>query len=226
MKQFAVALSLVLAAACGSTVTIRHEDGSGGSTPTVGVTSGGFCGNGIVEGSEQCDDGNGNDDDGCRTDCTATPKKPMCGNGLVEGAEQCDDGNSNDQDDCRNDCTKPLMSAVCGNAKVEGTEECDDGNKVDDDACTNGCKKPKCGDAIVQKGEDCDDGNTKDGDNCPGSCKCLGKIFVGVVSNAEYPKQTGMGFPSKWIHKGLEGVKAGNAACQVIGADHVCRCAR
>jgi cysteine-rich repeat protein len=29
------------------------------------------CGNGIPEGIEQCDDGNRNNDDTCRTDCTA-----------------------------------------------------------------------------------------------------------------------------------------------------------
>jgi cysteine-rich repeat protein len=31
------------------------------------------CGNGVVEGTEQCDDGNGNDADACRNDCTDHP---------------------------------------------------------------------------------------------------------------------------------------------------------
>jgi cysteine-rich repeat protein len=30
------------------------------------------CGNGIVEEDEQCDDGNGDDTDGCRNDCTTS----------------------------------------------------------------------------------------------------------------------------------------------------------
>jgi len=34
------------------------------------------CGNGIVEEPEQCDDGNGDDTDACRNDCTANPVAP------------------------------------------------------------------------------------------------------------------------------------------------------
>ncbi len=34
------------------------------------------CGNGSVEGEEQCDDGNGDDTDTCRNDCTARPAPP------------------------------------------------------------------------------------------------------------------------------------------------------
>jgi cysteine-rich repeat protein len=34
------------------------------------------CGNGIVEDPEQCDDGNGNDSDGCHNDCTTGPSAP------------------------------------------------------------------------------------------------------------------------------------------------------
>lgn len=32
-----------------------------------------MCGNGIPEGTEQCDDGNGDDSDSCRNDCTGNP---------------------------------------------------------------------------------------------------------------------------------------------------------
>lgn len=51
------------------------------------------CGNGIREGDEDCDDGNANDLDTCKNDCTL----PFCGNGVVEfgGSEQCDGMNLN-----------------------------------------------------------------------------------------------------------------------------------
>jgi cysteine-rich repeat protein len=45
------------------------------------------CGNGTVEGNEQCDDGNQIDCDGCDSNCTLSS---TCGNGIRCGAEQCD----------------------------------------------------------------------------------------------------------------------------------------
>ena len=54
---------------------------------------------------EQCDDGNTENEDHCRNDCTW----PRCGDGIVDqppfGSEQCDDGNMVDhEDECRNNC--------------------------------------------------------------------------------------------------------------------------
>jgi cysteine-rich repeat protein len=45
------------------------------------------CGNGAVEGAEECDDGNLTDCDGCDSNCTPSS---TCGNGIRCGAEQCD----------------------------------------------------------------------------------------------------------------------------------------
>jgi cysteine-rich repeat protein len=44
--------------------------GSDGSDGSDGSASEPVCGNGIVEGDEECDDGNDEDGDGCNTDCT------------------------------------------------------------------------------------------------------------------------------------------------------------
>jgi cysteine-rich repeat protein len=92
------------------------------------------CGDGIREGSEQCDDGNADDGDGCTNACTL----PRCGDGAVAaGVERCDDGNRFDDDGCRNDCTLP----VCGDGVVaKGVEECDDGNTDAGDGCGPDCK--------------------------------------------------------------------------------------
>ncbi|MDO8469188.1 MAG: DUF4215 domain-containing protein [Candidatus Peribacter sp.] len=54
------------------------------------------CGNGIVEGTETCDDGNVIDTDSCLNICRAA----VCGNGIVEGRESCDDGNLTAGDGC------------------------------------------------------------------------------------------------------------------------------
>jgi len=99
------------------------------------------CGNGIVEPGEECDDGNTNNDDSCRNDCTkCPPPAPVCGNGIVESGEECDDGNQVDNDGCSNSCKICPPAPVCGNGIVESGEECDDGNQVDSDSCSNSCK--------------------------------------------------------------------------------------
>ena len=62
------------------------------------------CGNGIREGSEECDNGdaNANTPNACRTNCT----NPACGDLIVDNAapynEECDDGNGDNTDGCTN----------------------------------------------------------------------------------------------------------------------------
>ena len=121
------------------------------------------CGNGVVEGGEECDDGNQNNNDACTNACL----NKRCGDGYVQSPEQCDDGNQNQNDACKNNCA----NNVCGDQIVNpDTEECDDGNTVNNDGCTNACTSPVCGDAIVQTGEQCDDGNQVNTDACTNAC--------------------------------------------------------
>ena len=88
----------------------------------------GQCGNGVVDGNEECDDGNEDPADGCNH-CRA----PTCGNGKVEPGEECDDGNGRDHDGCTQ-CRLP----VCGDGILDvGAEYCDDGNTVPGDGCTD-----------------------------------------------------------------------------------------
>lgn len=140
----------------------------GGVTQASGVTCadnpcGGVCGDGVVDDSEQCDDGNMDDTDACRNNCTL----PGCGDGVVGPGEECDDGNDVNEDGCRNDCTLPL----CGDGSLDPNEECDDGNDNDDDGCRNNCTVPRCGDGVEDADEECDDGNTVDGDGCSSTCQ-------------------------------------------------------
>jgi cysteine-rich repeat protein len=61
-----------------------------------------MCGNGIVEGEEECDLGAANADDAA---CTADCELAACGDGLVrDDVEQCDDGNLAPGDGCDPEC--------------------------------------------------------------------------------------------------------------------------
>lgn len=108
---------------------------------TAETETGPYCGNGIVETGEQCDDANTNNNDSCSNTCTTTT--PYCGNGIVETGETCDDGNTDETDACLSSCTTPGGPpggpTQCGNGVLEPPEECDDGNTDDTDSCSNSC---------------------------------------------------------------------------------------
>jgi cysteine-rich repeat protein len=66
------------------------------------VTTPAVCGNGVVEGSEECDGSAG---------CTATcDRTPVCGDGFVDAPETCDDGNTVSGDGCSATCQNELVS--------------------------------------------------------------------------------------------------------------------
>lgn len=148
-----------LAAACG-------DDGSSGTGGNGGEAEL-LCGDGFPDPDlgEECDDGNKDDTDDCKNDCT----EPRCGDGSFrEDTEECDDGNLDDTDDCLSNC----LAAYCGDGFVQaGVESCDDGNEEDGDACSSTCLPGVgCGNGLVDGGEECDDGNANDGDDCTTDC--------------------------------------------------------
>jgi cysteine-rich repeat protein len=135
------------------------------------------CGNSILDPGEECDDGNGSNNDACLNSCL----EASCGDGFVEnGVEECDDGNTENTDNCVEGC----RLSYCGDGFVRtGFEECDDGNADNDDACLEDCVAATCGDGFVQAGvEECDDGNTNNDDACPETCQTArcGDGFVQV----------------------------------------------
>jgi cysteine-rich repeat protein len=142
------------------TTTTVDPDTSGTSSTTDG---GPVCGNGIEEGDEVCDDGNGIDTDLCTNAC----KFAFCGDGIVGPTEDCDDANSDNTDDCVETC----KFQECGDGYLGADETCDDGNNNDGDACTNACAPAGCGDGVKGPMEECDDMNDNDADACPSNCK-------------------------------------------------------
>jgi len=66
-----------------------------------------LCGDGINQVTEECDDGNTDNGDGCNSLC----KLEECGNGVTDAGEDCDDGNNLDGDTCPANC---LFDIVVG----------------------------------------------------------------------------------------------------------------
>jgi len=75
-----------------------------GASLQVHVACEQLCGNGMVDGIEECDDGNRVNDDGCSETCVLE-----CGDGVVGGAEECDDGNRVSMDGCDDMCMSELL---------------------------------------------------------------------------------------------------------------------
>ena len=89
------------------------------------MAGGDECGNSNVELSEECDDGNLDEGDGCSLlcereagwSCTSAYVQPttcesVCGDGYVRGDEECDDGNLLAEDGCASDCV-PEEGFLC-----------------------------------------------------------------------------------------------------------------
>lgn len=165
------------------------------------------CGDGVKnQPSEQCDDGNGVNDDACQNNCTLPGTggpETFCGDGVRQTPndsgfnEQCDDKNQVNGDGCETDCT---ITTFCGDNSIQRPndsfqiEACDNGpsNGV---ACTpaygsqctycaTSCEEvtvvgPRCGDGVKNGSEQCDDGNTVDNDTCRNNCTAFIAPFCG-----------------------------------------------
>ena len=78
-----------------------------------------ICGDGELNGLEQCDEGDGNADlpDVCRTNC----RRSRCGDGIVDSIEECDDGNRLDGDGCTDICEFPREDGGCCSSSDDPT---------------------------------------------------------------------------------------------------------
>ena len=130
-----------------------------------------ICGNGVKNGSEQCDDNNVVNTDACTAEC----KTATCGDGIVRaGPENCDQGalNGTGPGKCDATCQR---TQTCGDGFKDGTEACD--TSGESATCDDDCTAVVCGDGNenTAAGETCDDGNTTNAngtsDQCDGNCK-------------------------------------------------------
>jgi cysteine-rich repeat protein len=141
------------------------------SNPSLNV--GEFCGDHIINGTEQCDDGNYTDGDGCNSTCVIE----FCGDSLVNNNTEVCDSNTracttlnNATCDGWNAC---VATESCGDGLVNGNEACDDGNNINCDNCREDCTRMDniCGDGYVECGEECDGLNgVSGGYRCSAQC--------------------------------------------------------
>ncbi len=124
------------------------------------------CGNGVLEGVEQCDDGNLVNGDGCNANCTL--------DSLSCPHDKCAVGKT------INPACDPCVPEVCGLdsycCEVYWDSRCVDTAQAVCQACS-----PVCGNGVVEDGEECDDGSNLDGDGCTGDCK----IGIGACTDPE-----------------------------------------
>jgi len=158
--------------AMGETCTLCHDD----CCPD--------CGDGVLDPTEQCDDGNNADNDGCSAGCLDEDGTPTCGNGIWEAGEQCDDGNTTNLDGCSDTCQTEY---TCGDGVCEDNfgETCpicpEDCCPCGDGSCQTALGEtcamchadccPDCGDGVLNANEGCDDGNAVAGDGCNEHCE-------------------------------------------------------
>ena len=127
------------------------------------------CGDGIVVGDEECDDGNTDNFDGCSSSC------------VVEVGWTCNSTRA------ESEIPESICRTICGDGIRVGPETCDDGDLLSDDGCSSICQVEcgfsctfsdgldkciaECGDGIRARVEECDDENADSGDGCSQDCR-------------------------------------------------------
>ena len=157
----ALAMAVLLAAACGADPDVSPHSNSSGGTANGG--SGGNVSEGAkaganntgglmigVGGAPMMDEGG--EPSTCPVGDPGCGDEPGCGDGVVDPGEACDDGNSLPGDGCNGVCAVeanavcpptggPCVSTIiCGNGTLEGSEVCDDGDILESDGCSGDCQ--------------------------------------------------------------------------------------
>src|SRR3989344_1156070 len=139
------------------------------------------CRNGIIQGSEQCDDGNSFNNDSCTNSCL----NAICGDTYIRtGLEICDGntlacmaGGYTGNRNCNFSCSGwvgCIANQSCGDGIVQvgAGEQCDDHNLINGDGCNSTCKIEQC----------TDDANCTDWLYCNGIERCsVGVCVVGIA---------------------------------------------
>jgi cysteine-rich repeat protein len=208
-----------------------------------------ICGDGLIRGSEACDDAGRVSGDGCSGACTKEPftqcsgepsvcaSTIACANSVVEPGEICDPpGVDGCLAGCKSFAPDVGPAAVCGNSVIEAGEQCDP-PKVGK-GCSLGCvvepgfscprpgvcfALPSCGDGVLNAalGEECDDGDADPSDGCA-DCKVVPPYSCyGIQPSVCIQEVCGDGVrtPSEACDDGANGVGCTN--CQ-LDAGWIC----
>ena len=135
------------------------------------------CGDGIrqtddeVEITEECDDGNNIDGDGCDSQCKLEdPDGADCSfdDGIIPNGHTCTRWVCKTVFGALSECTE----IICGNGKLDGNEQCDDGNRIAGDGCFN---------CMIEAGFDCGDDPfvCTAGEHADGTCSA--KLSAGLT---------------------------------------------
>ena len=214
-----------LPARCGDSIVQTQfdeecDDGSDNLTTTdpeagyngclANCKRGNYCGDGIQNGTEACDDGVNDGTYGtCGLECTPAP---TCGDGEVQAdyGEECEPTMSNDPE-CTDKCRKP---GGCGDGLIQPPEQCDDGaasNNGEYGGCAPSCiYAPHCGDGIPNGPEECDDGildNSYGG--CTKQCKLGPHCGDGIIQ------------PPEQCDDGDQNVKNGSCSASCKGIEYI-----
>jgi|JI10StandDraft_1071094.scaffolds.fasta_scaffold03508_9 cysteine-rich repeat protein len=170
------AFALTLTAACGDNLKPPAEDAAPppiDAPPTI-------CGNGTVEGAEECDDGNQVEDAVCTATCRFT-----CGNGVVDEGfgELCDTGIASGPGACPSTCedgmacTSDVLAgsgcqAQCLNSPITVPAAGDGCCPAGANATTDSDCPAVCGNMVVESGEVCDTGIVAGTGACPTALTC------------------------------------------------------
>ncbi|MFO0553890.1 MAG: DUF4215 domain-containing protein [Polyangiaceae bacterium] len=178
----------------GNAFTTGGGGAAAGSGGTGGQAEQHYCGDGVKDMNEACDDGNAVSGDGCTGTCDAIENGFAC---LVPG------------EDC-------ISTVVCGDGNITGAETCDDQNVVSGDGCDSNCtleagwvcpepgvacEAAGCGDHVIAGTEQCEDGNTDSGDGCSSTCRLEPGFKCDVIDMPCVPTVCG------------DGVKEGSEQC-------------
>jgi cysteine-rich repeat protein len=148
-----------------------------------------YCGDGVNDPEEDCDDGNTDDGDNCPANCqigieVGVGGPSNCGDGTYQSEyEGCDDGDFEPGDGCDKDCNVETgwtcttdepsrCKPVCGDGVILGDEGCDDGNGESNDGCSSSCKVEigwSCDGAPSTCQTQCGDGIVAGDEQCDGS---------------------------------------------------------
>ena len=157
------------------------------TNPTTWVT---HWGDSKRVGSEKCDDGNTNSNDGCPSDWLSVETDWICLGGSSSSADTCTKWAAGYH---QNDSSNPTTCVtVWGDSQKAGTEKCDDGNNSNSDGCKSDCSG-------VESGWVCSGGTTSSKDTCT---KCGAGYYQNDSTN-----------PTVWVTKWGDGLRVGSEKC-------------